>query len=279
MRRLKEVTPSFINRLGRGRLAFVLKGMAVMGLGSQAAALPLWAQDLVFKGDGPKASLIELYSSEGCSSCPPAEAWMNSLKKSPGLWKEIFPVAFHVDYWDGLGWPDRFARAEYTQRQRNYAAQLGQNSVYTPEFVVNGLEWRRNWLTGWTLPTGETEKTGKLSLVIKDKKLSATYAPETSAPAQPLTLNVAWLGFNLVTDVKRGENDGRKLEHDFVVLNLGSSSMSSKGDAGFQGDPVEMKSSTSDVPGAVVAWVSDKDGSILQIAGGWLVPGDREALN
>ena len=52
-------------------------------------------------------------------SCPPAEAWTNNLKSAPGLWRDIFPVAFHVDYWDGLGWPDRFARAEYTQRQRN----------------------------------------------------------------------------------------------------------------------------------------------------------------
>ncbi|MDB4793761.1 DUF1223 domain-containing protein, partial [Methylacidiphilales bacterium] len=93
-------------------------------LGFYATTMPLRAQDVVFKSNIPTASLIELYSSEGCSSCPPAEAWVNDLKSAPELWKSIFPVVFHVDYWDGLGWPDRFSRADYTQRQRNYAAQL-----------------------------------------------------------------------------------------------------------------------------------------------------------
>ena len=107
-----------------------------------ATIVPLLSQDVVFKSSGAPSSLIELYSSEGCSSCPPAEEWLNHLKGDAGLWKSVFPVAFHVDYWDGLGWPDRFARAEYTQRQRDYAARLRQDSVYTPEFVLNGLEWR-----------------------------------------------------------------------------------------------------------------------------------------
>src|SRR5271168_2184673 len=132
-----------------------------------SAAMPLHSQDIVFKNSGSKATLVELYSSEGCSSCPPAEAWLSKLKASPGLWTEIFPVAFHVDYWDNLGWPDRFAKPEYTQRQRNYAAQLGQDSVYTPEFVTSGREWR-GWFNGERLPTAETETSGELSLQIQD---------------------------------------------------------------------------------------------------------------
>jgi len=240
--------------------------------------MPLLPQDFVLKNSGSKASLIELYSSEGCSSCPPAEAWTNNLKSAPGLWKDIFPIAFHVDYWDGLGWPDRFARAEYTQRQRNYAAQLGQDSVYTPEFIVNGLEWHRSWLGGQGLPSARAEKTGELSLTVGDskKRLSAFYVPEPSAPAQSLVLNVALLGFNLVTDVKRGENGGRKLKHDFVVLSLSSTPLTSRTGKGFQSEPVELKSSTDDMPGAVVAWVSAKDGSILQVTGGWLSLADQK---
>ena len=239
--------------------------------------MPLLPQDFVLKNSGSKASLIELYSSEGCSSCPPAEAWTNDLKSAPGLWKDIFPVAFHVDYWDGLGWPDRFARAEYTQRQRNYAAQLGQDSVYTPEFIVNGLEWRRGWFSGQGLPSAGAKKAGTLSLTIhdKEKKISANYIPGPSVTAQPLVLNVALLGFKLVTDVKRGENGGRTLEHDFVVLSFNSTPLTSGANASFQSPPIEIKSSTEDAPGAVVAWVSTSDGSILQVAGGWLSPTDH----
>jgi len=241
-----------------------------------STTMPLWPQNIVFKSSSATASLIELYSSEGCSSCPPAEAWTNNLKNAPGLWKDIFPVAFHVDYWDGLGWPDRFARPEYTQRQQNYAAQLGQDSVYTPEFIVNGLEWRRSWLGGQALPSAGAKKAGELSLTITGQKLSALYLPAASAPTQSLVLNVALLGFNLVTDVKRGENGGSRLEHDFVVLGFDSAPLSPATGKGFESGPVELKPSTEDTPGAVVAWVSGNDGAILQVAGGWLSPADQK---
>jgi hypothetical protein len=235
-------------------------------------AMPVLPQDIVIRSSTAPVSLIELYSSEGCSSCPPAEEWTNQLKTAPGLWKSIFPVAFHVDYWDGLGWPDRFARAEYTQRQRDYAARLGQDSVYTPEFIVNGLEWRRGWFNGQEIPTQSTDKSGRLTLTVqeKEKKISAVYASSASASAQPLMLNVALLGFSLVTDVKRGENGGRTLQHDFVVLNFSSTALTAQKDGNFQVVPMEIKSSTDDAPGAVVAWVSKPDGSIVQVAGGWL---------
>jgi len=249
-----------------------LLSLCVFGLGFCASAMPLPAQDVVFQNSSPKASLLELYSSEGCSSCPPAEAWTNQLKSAPGLWKDIFPMVFHVDYWDGLGWPDRFARPEYTQRQRTYAARLGQDSVYTPEFIVNGLEWHRSWLGGPDLPSAGAEKSGELSLTVRkaDGKFSARYLPAASDPGQALTLNVALLGFNLTTDVTRGENSGSKLEHDFVVLSYRSAPLRTEADHVFQSDPVAMKSSTNDPPTAVVAWVSRIDGSILQVAGGWL---------
>jgi hypothetical protein len=249
----------------------------ILCLALYSTAIPLLSQDIVLKNSGLASSLIELYSSEGCSSCPPAEAWVNNLKRAPGLWKDIFPVAFHVDYWDGLGWPDRFARAEYTQRQRNYAAQLGQDSVYTPEFIVNGLEWRRGWFNGTALPSSGPEKAGSLSLAVsmKENKISASYTPGSSASSQLLMLNVALLGFNLVTDVKRGENGGRTLEHDFVVLSFSSIPLTSDSNGAFRNAPVEMKSSTDDVPGAVVAWVSTNTGSILQVTGGWLSPADQ----
>jgi hypothetical protein len=237
-----------------------------------ASATILLAQDLVFKSTNSATSLIELYSSEGCSSCPPAETWMNNLKTAPGLWKDIFPVSFHVDYWDNLGWPDRFASVAYTDRQRDYASRLGQGSIYTPEFIVNGREWQGNSLAGQTIPAMGAQKSGLLTLTVnvKEKQISAEFAPAGAAPTQVLTLNVALLGFNIVTDVKRGENAGQKLKHDFVVLGFNSSPLKADANGGYQDAAIALGSSTDDVPGAIVAWVSKEDGSILQVTGGWL---------
>jgi hypothetical protein len=246
-------------------------------LGLSLTALPLPAQDVTFKSNASSASLLELYSSEGCSSCPPAETWMNNLKTAPGLWKDTFPIAFHVDYWDGLGWPDRFAKGIFTQRQRDYAARLNQDSVYTPEFILNGLEWRRGWLSGQSLPALGSEKSGALAVTFKGKEsaLSAIYTPVASSADRALTLNVALLGFNLTTNVKAGENSGSRLRHDFVVLGFSTFPLTAKSDGTFQNGPTVVKTFTDDVPGAVVAWISKNDGSIVQITGGWLPLANR----
>ena len=97
-----------------------------------------------FQSGHTQSSLIELFTSEGCSSCPPAEKWLSALKSNQDLWKKTVPVAFHVDYWDRLGWRDRFAKPEFTSRQQRYAAAWGGDSVYTP-----GL-----WLTAGNCATG-----------------------------------------------------------------------------------------------------------------------------
>src|SRR5947208_15491894 len=96
----------------------------------------------VFESGDTQSTLIELFTSEGCSSCPPAEKWMSGLKSNQDLWKKIIPVTFHVDYWDHLGWRDRFAKPEFTSRQQRYAAAWGGDSVYTQGLVVNGKEGR-----------------------------------------------------------------------------------------------------------------------------------------
>src|SRR5437867_10582189 len=83
----------------------------------QTAAAPI-----SFQSQQNRTALLELYTSEGCSSCPPAEAWLSKLKDAPGLWRDFVPIAFHVDYWDSLGWKDPFAIKAYSERQRDYAA-------------------------------------------------------------------------------------------------------------------------------------------------------------
>jgi len=234
-------------------------------------AMPLLAQDLVFKSKSGKATLLELYCSEGCSSCPPAEAWISNIKSSPGLWSDIFPVAFHVDYWDSHAWVDRFAQPAYTQRQRNYAAQLKQDGVYTPEFVVNGREWSE-WFHSEQKTPAQIETHGNLTLSSIDagREVSAVYSPAGSAGAAMYVLNIALLGVNIMSDVQHGENGGRKLTHDFVVLDFKSELMD--GGPISESGHIRLESTTDDPPGAIVAWVSAPDGSILQMTGGWLKP-------
>src|SRR5215471_17040646 len=156
-----------------------------------------------FESGDTQNSLIELFTSEGCSSCPPAEKWLSALKSTSDLWKKVVPLAFHVDYWDHLGWRDRFAKPEFTSRQQCYAATWGGDSVYTPSFVVNGKEWR-GWF-GNAVPTTST-KVGVLRVSFgNNAKLSATFTREITQ-ARALALKVALRENDLESDVKRGEN-------------------------------------------------------------------------
>jgi len=135
------------------------------------------AGELSFQSSEQRTPLIELYTSEGCSSCPPAEAWLSKLKTEAGLWKDFVPVAFHVDYWDHLGWRDRFASAVFTERQRAYAAQLKTDSIYTPEFIVNGREWS-GWFSNPRLPKVGAERIGILSVVAhEDNTFAIVFRP------------------------------------------------------------------------------------------------------
>ena len=219
-----------------------------------------------FESGETQNSLIELFTSEGCSSCPPAEKWMSALKSNQELWKRIIPVAFHVDYWDHLGWRDRFAKPEFTSRQQRYAAAWGGDSVYTPGFVVNGKEWR-NWFGDTAVPTSST-RAGVLRVSLcDDGKLTATFVPETTQP-RALALNVALLWKDLESDVKRGENGGRKLRHDFVVLDLISIDMTNESNR-WNGSVALPMQSSADKPSALAAWITENS-TPIQATGGWL---------
>src|SRR5262252_1823658 len=178
---------------------------AVMMVIWLAAGYIFASEPQTFDSGETQSSLIELFTSEGCSSCPPAEKWLSRLKSNPDLWKKIVPLAFHVDYWDHLGWRDRFAKPEFTSRQQRYAAAWdGDDSVYTPGFVVNGKEWR-SWFGGNALPASLT-RVGVLHVSLgDDAQVTAAFVPITMQP-RSLTLNVAMLGSDLQSDVKRGEN-------------------------------------------------------------------------
>ena len=231
---------------------------------------PLMAAIQIESGTTP-TSLLELYTSEGCSSCPPAEAWLSRLKEDPRLWKDFVPVAFHVDYWDHLGWKDPFASKSYTDRQYDYADFWRNRSIYTPGFVLDGREWR-GWFNREVFPRTSPKLVGVLTARSDDSlRWTLRFRPAANSTSASFDFHAALLGFHLGSDVKAGENRGRKLEHDFVVLALGKAGSSKDGDF-FQGE-LSLTTKLPLLPKRLgfAAWVTpSKSFEPLQVIGGWL---------
>jgi hypothetical protein len=218
---------------------------------------PLLAALPRFTSGETRTHLIELYSSEGCSSCPPAEAWLGGLRNEAGLWRDFVPVAFHVVYWDRLGWRDRFANRDFTARQYAYAKDWAAEGVYTPAFVLNGAEWR----PGGKAPAASAEKVGVLAVdYFPDGICRVKFAGEGE-------VYVAILGGGITSPVRAGENAGRTLTHEFLALGLASASLE-RGSA-------EIKLPIPAVVGvgrhALAVWVT-RPGHLVpvQATGGWL---------
>ena len=158
------------------------------------------------------APVVELYTSEGCSSCPPADRWVSGLKTDAN----VLAFAFHVDYWDYIGWKDRFAHPVHSQRQGLQQVVNGARVRYTPQVVVNGQD-RPNWASlaaPIAIPAGPSVV--GLSLVRDGDRVVATVQALAGAPARL----AAWWAVTEnghVSAVRAGENDGEKLRHDFVV--------------------------------------------------------------
>jgi hypothetical protein len=219
--------------------------------------------DVVFESKPARTHLIELFTSEGCASCLPAEAWLSNLKNEPRLWQDFVPVAFHVDYWDHLGWRDPFASKMWTERQADYSARWKIESVYTPAFALDGVVWRN-----MALPPAATETVGVLKITISGERVTAAFKPATKA-GRAYEIHLARLGFALGSDVTAGENSGRKLVHDFVVLGLTNEAM--KAGVKELRLPADSSKQPANSRSAITAWVTEA-GKIepLQAVGGWL---------
>jgi hypothetical protein len=159
--------------------------------------------------------VVELYTSEGCNSCPPADRWMSALKAEPG----VVALAFHVDYWDRLGWKDRFASPAYTQRQTQTQASSGARFSYTPQVLLDGAD-RKDWpRIGTPLSAPQRQRPAArvdITLVREADRFSATVVPADGAPAR-LAAYWALTESGHSTAVKAGENEGVTLKHDNVV--------------------------------------------------------------
>jgi hypothetical protein len=178
------------------------------------------AGPIVVNSGGQQTAVVELYTSEGCSSCPPADRWLSRLVETPADELHLLALSFHVDYWDYLGWKDRFSSAEYTRRQRQLGANNHQRTIYTPEFFVNGMEARggSNILSKIEQVNAEPAPLNLELTVSRDQTglVMELRAPENGIDG-PLHHRYLVYENNLTTDVRKGENAGRTLRHQQVV--------------------------------------------------------------
>ncbi len=227
-----------------------------------------FAETLISSPD-TRVSLLELYTSEGCSSCPPADNWLSKLKSHPQLWQSIVPVAFHVDYWNYIGWNDRFSSPDYSARQRRYASAENVNTVYTPGFMLNGQEWR-SFFGLRKLKLDNSSMPGKLLLKINKQEMMASFDPAKETKTSELLLNIAVLGFDIKTRVKAGENRDRTLTHNFIVLGHKTVPMYHQGDHHSVMTTLPELVEVAERQ-AVAAWITTtSDLTPVQAAGGWL---------
>jgi len=171
--------------------------------------------------------VVELYSSEGCSSCPSAEAVLRDLEGDPS----IVPLEIHVDYWNGLGWADPYAKAAYSERQRMYSSRIHQDGIYTPEAIVNGATGvvgsDRRKLLSLVREARAAPSKARLTMAREGEWLVLTATETKSAASTEVWLFTAESG--LVTRVLHGENHGKTLAHGPVVREIESLGPSREG--------------------------------------------------
>lgn len=210
--------------------------------------------------------VVELYTSEGCDSCPPADRWFSSISAEK---HGVVPLAFHVDYWDYIGWKDRFARADFATRQRDIVRRRGGRTVYTPQVMLNGQDLRATSNAGLESAARAASArmaTIELALAVKtgngrlDVDLRAT-SPQGAIPTTA-KLFLAVSENNLSSRVTSGENKGVTLRHDHVVREfigpLGAPALSLQ-----RGIPIKPEWNRDQL--ALVAFVEDAaSGEVLQ---------------
>jgi hypothetical protein len=216
----------------RFALALVL---ALLGLPAQSQSGSCSAQS-----PAGTTALVELYTSEGCDSCPPADRWLSSLGEKGLVPGKLVPLALHVDYWDYIGWKDPYAKPEFTLRQRLHAQLKRSRLVYTPQVLLQGQDFR-----GWGArePGAFERELARINARPAAARIALAIAPgrpgafEVQAEAEVLdpaqragaALYLATYENKLRSEVRAGENRGRTLVHDFVAfewqgpLDLGAS--------------------------------------------------------
>ena len=237
---------------------------ALLGLPAQAATCTA-------KSGAQTVALVELYTSEGCDSCPPADRWLSSNFPASGAGNAAIALAFHVDYWDRLGWKDRFAAPAWTERQYALARASRTELVYTPQVLVQGRDypdWRGRGVEALVARTGGKPARARVTLEVEPRPgaiaVKASAHVESGGDRNGAALYVALADSGLVSEVKAGENAGARLTHDHVVRALrGGISVNDKGDA--IADVTLSLPSEAGRATTIVAFVQNKEtGDVLQ---------------
>jgi hypothetical protein len=191
---------------------------------SPNATVPIAQQGRQGTRGGPVA-VVELFTSEGCSSCPPADELLSDLvheAQDRGL--PVFALGFHVDYWDFQGWPDRFATSDNTARQSQYGGRLGTSSLYTPQMLVNGVvEFIGSHRSqAWKEITAALAQPSATSVRLTvdrpaDGPDALRVSFEVDTAPDGAVVNVAVVESGISVEVRAGENAGRTLRHDNAV--------------------------------------------------------------
>lgn len=172
-----------------------------------------------------QTALLELYTSEGCSSCPPTEAWLARLPEAGYDAQQLIPIALHVDYWDYIGWKDPYANPGFTQRQKLHASRNRLNTMYTPQLLLNGNDLRPRQRLKSALSAQKALASIQIELsaeYTRPSQITVTtrLASTTGRIPKRAKLYLALAENSLSSSIKAGENIGRKLRHEHVVRKL-----------------------------------------------------------
>ena len=172
---------------------------------------------------GPAPVVVELFTSQGCSSCPPADALIHDITADANLRGRVIPLAFHVDYWDRLGWRDPFSSAEWSQRQAIYARTMRLNSAYTPQAVVGGVREfvgsNHSALDAALEHASNDKPRGDVALTVRREANSLIATIRATVPAND-DLMLAVTEDGVITKIQHGENAGRTITNDAIVRRL-----------------------------------------------------------
>ena len=201
-----------------------LKWLAVAAAAGGLVAGPAHGTVCTARSGPQTVPLVELYTSEGCNSCPLADRWLSARFAGNAVGAAAIPLAFHVDYWDRLGWKDRFATPAYTERQYDAMRANRARFVYTPQVLVQGKdfpEWRDRGDAAALAAASTRPARAEITLEAEPQRgsiaVKATAHVASSADRKGAALYIALTDDGLASDVKAGENAGVRLVHDHVV--------------------------------------------------------------
>jgi len=185
----------------------------------------------------------------------------------------VIPINFHVDYWDSLGWADPFAKPEYSARQRRFKQLKQATTVGTPGFIVNGRGWD-GWFLAKPLPSNARPDVGVITVHIVEQHMDITFKPTAPLDSQ-LDIHYAMLGFEQYTQIPRGENKGKNLRHDFVVMKHYQEQMIQSDDKYTHHATLSLPHSNTilSLKHGIAIWVTYQgQPTPIQVTGDWLTP-------